>query len=85
MLVDRSLLKPQSDSEFDGQIHSDIRLSVERGRLTWEQVYDTLANAHVAPLEIARFMGGERVRDPYAEAKLHQLISSGQVPPPRAR
>ncbi len=85
MLIDRSLLKPQSGSEFDGQIHTDIRVSVERRRMTWEQVYDTLANAHVAPLEIARFMGGEPLRDPYAEAKLHQLISSGQVPPPSAR
>jgi|GEM_PF-6083477 hypothetical protein len=81
----RPLDGSKSGSKFDGQIHTDITVGVEWGRMTCEQVYDTLANAHVASLEIARFMGGEPLRDLYAGAKLHQLTSSGQVPSPGRR
>ncbi len=79
-LIERDLLKTPEPGSASGAIHTDLRLSVENGRVTWEQVYDTLSKAQVHPREIASFMSGGPLHSVSGEAMLHELISSGRVP-----
>ena len=60
--------------------YSELKTHVDRRHITWDQVYETLVNAHLEPQQIAAFMGGEPVLGLYAEMMLRQLISSGEVP-----
>ena len=48
--------------------------------VTWNQVYETLVNAHVPPEELALFMSGEPIRSVQALGMIRQLIASGEVP-----
>lgn len=59
---------------------TEIQHHVDRHRITWEQVYETLVNAHVPPDEIAAFIGGTPLLGVYADVMLRQLIASGEVP-----
>ena len=61
--------------------HSDLKPHVDTKHISWDQVLDTLVNAHVPPEEIASFMGGEPIRSVHASVMLQQLVSSGEVPP----
>ena len=60
--------------------YSELKAHVDRRHITWDQVYETLVNAHLEPQQIAAFMGGAPVLGLYAEMMLRQLISSGEVP-----
>ena len=48
--------------------------------VTWNQVYETLVNAHVPPEDLALFMSGEPIRSVHALGMIRQLIASGEVP-----
>jgi hypothetical protein len=58
----------------------DLQSSIDDGRCSWAQVYETLISARLSRDEVYRFMEGRLALEPSADAMLRQLIDTGEVP-----